>query len=335
MKYLAITLAFSFQYMAMHAQDNCEHYNKYMKKGDFEIGRDSFTLAFEAYSIAQVHCPDSADVAMEKILLLFRRIEQLRIKAVLAERNAKQALEQLRKEQEKNKQTLEALKQAQKATTLALEKAQKLVSAFYFYDDKYAMAIGGDIDKMYYYFINKNGDKVEKFKQWDYTEQFDRYGFAKVMIETGEDIWDEKVMDSLGNSYTVAYSQHDVKESTQVLYLTDKGLKELDLTAIKGSSIEVLVLGNNALTDIPKEIETLKQLKHLNLSKNQFALLPKSIGQLNELNILNLRRNKLSDLPDEIGLLRNLKSLDLRKNNIPNDKQERIRQLLPNCNILF
>ena len=80
-------------------------------------------------------------------------------------------------------------------------------------------------------------------------------------------------------------------------------------------SLEVLVLNDNLLTEIPPVIWKL-QLKLLDLSGNWLTSLPDAVEQLRSLKFLLLRSNQLVSLPDSIGQLRSLSDLDLRNNNL-------------------
>ena len=80
-------------------------------------------------------------------------------------------------------------------------------------------------------------------------------------------------------------------------------------------SLEVLVLNDNLLTEIPPVIWKL-QLKLLDLSGNWLTSLPDAVEQLQSLKFLLLRSNQLVSLPDSIGQLRSLSDLDLRNNNL-------------------
>jgi Leucine-rich repeat (LRR) protein len=63
--------------------------------------------------------------------------------------------------------------------------------------------------------------------------------------------------------------------------------------------------------------------------------LPAGIVKLQNLTKLHLINNQLTTLPAEIGQLQQLGHLNLSKNPIPLAEQEKIRKLLPNCNIQF
>jgi Leucine-rich repeat (LRR) protein len=50
---------------------------------------------------------------------------------------------------------------------------------------------------------------------------------------------------------------------------------------------------------------------------------------------LGLGSNQLTSLPKEIGQLTKLTSLHLSNNNFSETEQERIKNLLPNCDLYF
>jgi Leucine-rich repeat (LRR) protein len=59
------------------------------------------------------------------------------------------------------------------------------------------------------------------------------------------------------------------------------------------------------------------------------------IGELNHLETLNLDGNKFTILPEEIKALKKLKFLKLRNNALGEEEKERIKKLLPDCEVSF
>ncbi len=84
----------------------------------------------------------------------------------------------------------------------------------------------------------------------------------------------------------------------------------------------------------PASIGQLKALQTLDLSNNKLTVLPAEIGQLKALKTLNLSGNFFEVLPPEIGQLKALQTLDLSDNPISKSELQRIRALLPQCNVL-
>ena len=63
------------------------------------------------------------------------------------------------------------------------------------------------------------------------------------------------------------------------------------------------------LSELPKSVAQLSQLRALSLGRNRLKTLPKSIGQLSQLQTLMLDNNQLAALPESIGQLSQLQSL--------------------------
>ncbi len=243
------------------------------------------------------------------------------------------------------KQALIAEEQTQKATE-NLNKANKLIDAFYFAYGKFALAYGLDPAHASntFYFIDKNGNAIDKLGKWNkIIDQFDEsIGFARV--EGGEE---EYLLDTLGNIYPFAENIPDVLnpeikafnlsyqetkepfpskilENTQlqVLILNGKTIKFLPLGISKMVNLQNLILANNEINTLPNEIGKLKNLAYLDLQSNQLTSLPNQIGELDSLKVLYLFKNQLSNLPAEIGKLTKLSYLNLSENtlkNLPNE----------------
>jgi Leucine-rich repeat (LRR) protein len=174
----------------------------------------------------------------------------------------------------KNKQ-----QQKEQATQAALQKAQKLMDAIYFYDDKFALAF-----KNYqFYFIDKNGDEVSKLGKWDRAEQFGWNGFAKVQRYNTK-----YLLDPLGNTYPVAYHLNDLKPNITALDLGGQQLTSLSDNISRHTQLKVLLLNNNQLTALPENISKLNNLEILSLAYNQLKTLPESITKLSNLQELEL-----------------------------------------------
>lgn len=99
--------------------------------------------------------------------------------------------------------------------------------------------------------------------------------------------------------------------------------------------LDYLDLSDCKVGKLPKSISNLKSLRYLYLSKNSLQQIPSEIGLVDNLKYLLLTSNNLKYLPKEIKKLRKLELLDLRGNPIPKEEQEKIRKLLPNCEIKF
>ena len=78
--------------------------------------------------------------------------------------------------------------------------------------------------------------------------------------------------------------------------------------------LEVLYLGGNQLTNVPRQLGSLVNLRALILCDNKLLSIPQELAQLKNLHSLSLHRNQLTTLPMEIVMLVNLKELSLRDN---------------------
>jgi len=106
--------------------------------------------------------------------------------------------------------------------------------------------------------------------------------------------------------------------------LSSRNINQLYLTKDKGG-----------ISEIPKEIGNLKNLRVLGLYGNNIAQLPASIGNLTQLEELYLDVNPIHQLPITIGALKKLKKLGIAKTQISAEEQVRLQKLLPNCQILL
>ena len=204
-----------------------------------------------------------------------------------------------------------AKKNVQKAkneTEIALTQANKLINVFYFYDDKFALANNQGI----FYYIDKNGDKIEKLGTWRKAEQFDYFsGFAKVVGDQDTKMY---ALDTLGNIYRYTNNIAELDSSIQVLDLSGQSLFDFPKEIALFTNLIYLDLRENQLFYLPPEIKKLSNLKELNLSGNELTILPPEIGELMKLKNLNLSYNQLSEIPFEVKKLKNLEVLSLSNN---------------------
>ena len=104
-------------------------------------------------------------------------------------------------------------------------------------------------------------------------------------------------------------------------------LTGLDLTEIPkeiGELVELktIFLTNNLLNDLPDEIGNLVNLTHLYLSENKFKKIPNLVFKLKKLIVLSVRDNNLTNIQKDIGKLNNLEYLNLKKNSFINYPKE-------------
>lgn len=116
--------------------------------------------------------------------------------------------------------------------------------------------------------------------------------------------------------YKVPLTQFPITSSSKLqlhqVYLVDCNLSQIDSLFWENSKVEVLVLDNNQISEIPKEVVNLEALV-----------------------TLSLKNNKIEHLPEYFSRLKTLKTLDISGNKIPRHEMEIIRILLPNCKIIY
>lgn len=147
----------------------------------------------------------------------------------------------------------------------------------------------------------------------------------------------------------------------QILLLGSNKLDSLPAGIKNLVNLRDLQLPNNEIKSLPPEIKDLENLSYLNISGNLLDSLPPYIGELSNLKELDVSFNQLVELPTEIGKLSKLESLyisdyrfeslimevkklsgltGLKKlfissGNLSKTKEDEIRELLPNCEIII
>jgi len=105
------------------------------------------------------------------------------------------------------------------------------------------------------------------------------------------------------------------------------GLTKEDLESVK-----TLFLFLNELTQVPKDLEKLKQLTELHLNNNKLNNV-KGLEKLGQLKYLHLENNNLTNLKG-LESLTHLKELDLNNNpNLTKAQIEELQKALPGCKI--
>ena len=184
----------------------------------------------------------------------------------------------------------------------ALQIAENIINAFYFYDGKFALAY----KNKKYGFI----DKTENIKiEYKYTEALPfnwRTGLSKVKRDNKYFL-----IDTIGTEYLLAENVNELTSKTEALDLSYQYLTEIPDTVFNFTQLKILLLNDNKLTSLPREIENLTNLTYLNLWASQFASLSSEIGNLTNLTYLNIGMCNLISLPKEIEKLTNLTELNI------------------------
>ncbi|MDP1800572.1 MAG: leucine-rich repeat domain-containing protein [Bacteroidota bacterium] len=101
------------------------------------------------------------------------------------------------------------------------------------------------------------------------------------------------------------------------------------------TTLNFLNLSNTNTHYLTKHFERFQNLEVLIIENNPLATLPFDIYKAQKLRLISLRGNKLTKLPDSISQLENLTLLDLRGNPIDKEEIEKLKILLPGCEIKF
>lgn len=127
----------------------------------------------------------------------------------------------------------------------------------------------------------------------------------------------------------------------KILVITcDKRGTIVDLNSIlykaKDYPLEELYIINfgTTVSTLPTSIGNFSSLKKLSLLNNSIKKLPASISKLTQLETLHADVNPIQSLFQEIALLKSLKHLGIAKTQVTEDEIKKIRQALPNCEIL-
>ena len=136
--------------------------------------------------------------------------------------------------------------------------------------------------------------------------------------------------DTIGLPNTLRYLKN-LKDLTIEDCVLDSFPKEV----FKIPSLNYLYLASTNTWSITSHFERLPNLEVLVIENNHLTSLPFSIYKAQKLRILSLRGNNIMRLPDSISQLENLTILDLRGNPIDAEELEKIKLLLPGCQVRF
>jgi Leucine-rich repeat (LRR) protein len=114
-----------------------------------------------------------------------------------------------------------------------------------------------------------------------------------------------------------------------------KYYRRMMIPLIQQKNLKKLSLSNNVLLEIPSGVSSLTQLESLNISKNMIKKIKGKFSNLQNLKILDLSFNQLKKIPNVIYELKNLQKLSLIGNYISYEDIEKIKKLLPHCEIIF
>lgn len=100
-------------------------------------------------------------------------------------------------------------------------------------------------------------------------------------------------------------------------------------------ALNYLNLSNTNTWYLSKHFEKLPALEVLVVENNHLHKIPFNIYKASRLRVISFRGNHLQRLPDSISQLENLTLLDVRGNDFSADEIEKLKILLPGCEIRF
>lgn len=117
------------------------------------------------------------------------------------------------------------------------------------------------------------------------------------------------------------YSLNEALLDTQKVYIANfasLGINYIDEKITKLKRLQVLILNDNYISEMPDFISELKKLQILRCNNNFLESLPIEIGKLDKIEEISASNNKLKEIPAELSNARNLKILNLNNNLISN-----------------
>ena len=243
---------------------------------------------------------------------------------------------------------------------------QKIVDAFYFYNNRYALAF----KQGRYGFVNMAGDTLIGYKFSEATPFGQKYGYAQVKADHISGKAKEYLLDTTKALYPLARSirQLTIDPTCEALITTLRngadvkniiGNKQLKILFVEPNyrdnsvlsrrligrlrllpQLESVSFTNNGLTSFPRGFLELDNVITVNLSGNQIAEIASfqvnGMCRLQKIAKLDLSNNQLRTLPEDVKMLTTLRYVNLEGNRISTQEVAKIKLWLPkDCDILF
>ncbi len=326
------------------AQPRCDNFDDLMKSGESEFHKGRFLSAINKYQAAIIDCPGRASEVQPEILCVFKRIDRLRNEANIAKDSLRNVVALLQRTQaelrnavrEANDQRDEAFRERFEAfkseNKMRVQQSlnQKLLNAFYFYEDSLALAYKNGK----FGYVNKLGEVVLPY-QYDRASNFHFPGFAEIEKPHGRYLLDTKGQEyylartvseivfhcdaiKLDNSMLKTFPNRICDETVRlrVLILDGNSIKNIPIDIARLRSLETFSFADNRVRSIPMEIRNLRRLKRLYASGNRIESLTPFMGKLDSLRELHIDRNLLTALPSQLVFLKSLRVLNLSSNQL-------------------
>lgn len=117
------------------------------------------------------------------------------------------------------------------------------------------------------------------------------------------------------------------------LNFDDNNFKQIPNEIVSLSKLESLTFGD--ILEIPQWIGNLSNLKILDLHSSEYDNFPESFAKLTALENLDVSGTYIKTIPNYFTKFQNLKVLDISVTEISENELAKIRQMLPNTEIIF
>jgi len=356
MKYL---LFFIILFATVTVQGQCNEFDNLLQKGDNYLkgNKPNYQEAINAYTAAILACSDRAGEAKQRITKMVSDINKLKENAVAAEKKATVAetktqltLAQLKEEQVNTKSALAAAQKAKNEAQAEVARSNRLVKAYQFYANRFALTFGDIKENQAFYFIDVDGERVEKLGEWETARPFDQFGYAKVSKK--DTLY---MLDTFGLFYRSSYNICNIPMSKS--FMSVKGSNCFEVTkneadrfyAIKcfEKSAALYRAAKNCADTNQKQRQELSQKIAACQEEQKKVLIGASIGEVNYSGIMyqsteaiNLNETQFSSFPIQLldFDMTNLKILILSGNPTnPNNFQDLPKEIyrLSNLHTLY
>lgn len=132
------------------------------------------------------------------------------------------------------------------------------------------------------------------------------------------------------------YSLDEAMRNPEAVYklsLQNERLSSFPEIISNMKNLQILNLSKNKIENIPESISSLYRLEVLILNYNHIRSLPEGMKEMAHLKELYLSKNKLTQIPAWMGGLGKLRQLDVSYNPVTTYEIERLRELLPKCEV--
>ncbi len=348
----------------------CTQFAQLIADGDFFLRNGRLDRAVDKYEAALVDCPSSSFIARERMEVINARCastwgecEKLKdsigalVFRAVRNQNEIDSLSSLSHALEEQLANSEAAFSESQAKWESLKRnIVRVRDSMAVAGKRITLACTYHEDKPEYYYIDTNGERIERLGIWTNAKPFLEDGYAEVarkgkrfMIDTlgveqqlslgatkfsdqaincseenrrllAEKVfytWRLSILIANGNKIYNIPDRIDMLPILTYVNLADNRLRNFrNLTQCH--RLKELGLHGNRIRKIPKNIDELGQLRVLDLSNNEIRNLDTCLFQLENLRELNLSYNQIGSVKEGIGKMTGLKSLDLRFNQLKN-----------------